>query len=85
MEFRFEYMYDVIHSINITIKIVALPLLEPVFSVLLYGYTRCLLILCVFFENFKIHIFRTPALQQNWQIEKSQHFKEKTQYLMNTL
>ena len=29
---------------------------------------------------------RTPALQQNWQSsEKSQHFKEKTQYLMNTL
>ena len=29
---------------------------------------------------------RTPALQQNWQSsEKSQHFKEKTQYLMNIL
>ena len=29
---------------------------------------------------------RTPALQQNWQSSaKSQHFKEKTQYLMNTL
>ena len=29
---------------------------------------------------------RKPALQQNWQSsEKSQHFKEKTQYLMNTL
>ena len=29
---------------------------------------------------------RTPALQQNSQSsEKSQHFKEKTQYLMNTL
>ena len=29
---------------------------------------------------------RTPALQQNWQSsEKSQKFKEKTQYLMNTL
>ena len=29
---------------------------------------------------------RTPALQQNWQgSEKSQNFKEKTQYLMNTL
>ena len=29
---------------------------------------------------------RTPALQQNWQSwEKSQHFKEETQYLMNTL
>ena len=29
---------------------------------------------------------RTPTLQQNWQSsEKSQHFKEKTQYLMNTL
>ena len=29
---------------------------------------------------------RTPALQQNWQSsEKSQSFKEKTQYLMNTL
>ena len=29
---------------------------------------------------------RTPALQQNWQSsEISQHFKEKTQYLMNTL
>ena len=29
---------------------------------------------------------RTPALQQNWQsLEKSQLFKEKTQYLMNTL
>ena len=29
---------------------------------------------------------RTPALQQNWQSsENSQHFKEKTQYLMNTL
>ena len=29
---------------------------------------------------------RTPALQQNWQSsEKSQTFKEKTQYLMNTL
>ena len=28
----------------------------------------------------------TPALQQNWQSsEKSQNFKEKTQYLMNTL
>ena len=30
--------------------------------------------------------FRTPALQQNWQSsEKSQNFKEKTQYLVNTL
>ena len=29
---------------------------------------------------------RKPALQQNWQSsEKSQNFKEKTQYLMNTL
>ena len=29
---------------------------------------------------------RKPALQQNWQSsEISQHFKEKTQYLMNTL
>ena len=29
---------------------------------------------------------RRPALQQNWKSsEKSQHFKEKTQYLMNTL
>ena len=29
---------------------------------------------------------RTPALQQNWQSsEKPQNFKEKTQYLMNTL
>ena len=29
---------------------------------------------------------QTLALQQNWQSsEKSQHFKEKTQYLMNTL
>ena len=29
---------------------------------------------------------KTPALQQNWQSsEKSQNFKEKTQYLMNTL
>ena len=29
---------------------------------------------------------RKPALQQNWQSsEKSQHLKEKTQYLMNTL
>ena len=29
---------------------------------------------------------RTPALQQNWQSsKKSQSFKEKTQYLMNTL
>ena len=29
---------------------------------------------------------RTPALQQNWQSsEKSQNFKEKTQYLMNSL
>ena len=29
---------------------------------------------------------RRPALQQNWQSsEKSQHFKEKAQYLMNTL
>ena len=29
---------------------------------------------------------RTPALQQNWQSsERSQNFKEKTQYLMNTL
>ena len=29
---------------------------------------------------------RTPALQQNWQSsENSQHLKEKTQYLMNTL
>ena len=29
---------------------------------------------------------RTLALQQNWQSsEKSQNFKEKTQYLMNTL
>ena len=29
---------------------------------------------------------RTPALQQNWKSsEKSQNFKEKTQYLMNTL
>ena len=29
---------------------------------------------------------RTPTLQQNWQSsEKSQHFREKTQYLMNTL
>ena len=29
---------------------------------------------------------RTPALQQNWQSsEKSQHFEEKTQYLINTL
>ena len=29
---------------------------------------------------------RTPALQLNWQSsEKSQHFKEKTQYLINTL
>ena len=29
---------------------------------------------------------RTPALQQNWQSsEKSQHFREKTKYLMNTL
>ena len=29
---------------------------------------------------------RKPALQQNWQSsEKSQHFKEKTQFLMNTL
>ena len=29
---------------------------------------------------------RKPALQQNWQSsEKSKHFKEKTQYLMNTL
>ena len=29
---------------------------------------------------------RKPALLQNWQSsEKSQHFKEKTQYLMNTL
>ena len=29
---------------------------------------------------------RTPALQQNWQSsEKSQNFKEKTQFLMNTL
>ena len=29
---------------------------------------------------------RTPALQQNWQSsEKSQNFKEKTQYLMDTL
>ena len=29
---------------------------------------------------------RTPALQQNWQSsEKSQHLKEKTQYLMSTL
>ena len=29
---------------------------------------------------------RTPALQQNWQSsEKSQRFKEKTQYLMNTM
>ena len=29
---------------------------------------------------------RTPALQQNWQSsEKSQNFKEKKQYLMNTL
>ena len=28
----------------------------------------------------------TPALQQNWQSsEKSQNFKEKTQYLKNTL
>ena len=28
---------------------------------------------------------RKPALQQNWQSsEKSQNFKEKTQYLMNT-
>ena len=28
---------------------------------------------------------RTPVLQQNWQSsEKSQYFKEKTQYLMNT-
>ena len=27
-----------------------------------------------------------PALQQNWQSsEKSQHFQEKTQYLVNTL
>ena len=29
---------------------------------------------------------RKPALQPNWQSsEKSKHFKEKTQYLMNTL
>ena len=29
---------------------------------------------------------RAPALQQNWQSsEKSHYFKEKTQYLMNTL
>ena len=29
---------------------------------------------------------RTPALQQNWQsLKKSQSFKEKTQYIMNTL
>ena len=29
---------------------------------------------------------RKPAMRQNWQSsEKSQHFKEKTQYLMNTL
>ena len=29
---------------------------------------------------------RTPALQQNWQsLEKSQLFKEKTQYLLNTM
>ena len=29
---------------------------------------------------------RTPTLQQNWKsLEKSQSFKEKTQYLMNTL
>ena len=29
---------------------------------------------------------QTPALQQNWQSsEKSQHFKKKAQYLINTL
>ena len=29
---------------------------------------------------------QTPAMKQNWQnSENSQHFKEKTQYLMNTL
>ena len=29
---------------------------------------------------------QTPALQQNWQSsEKSKHFKEKTQKLMNTM
>ena len=29
---------------------------------------------------------QTPALQQNWQSsEKSQNFREKTQYLMNSL
>ena len=29
---------------------------------------------------------RKPTLQQNWQsLEKSQNFKEKPQYLMNTL
>ena len=29
---------------------------------------------------------RTPALQQNWQSsEKSQNFKEKTQYLVNCI
>ena len=29
---------------------------------------------------------RTPALQQNWQSSETfQNFKEKTQYLMNTL
>ena len=34
----------------------------------------------------KWQVCRTPALQQNWQSsEKSQHYKEKTKYLMKTL
>ena len=85
MEFRFKYMYDVIHSINITIKIVALPLLEPVFS-LLYGYTRCLFIVCFIRKFYNTYIPDTSAAAELADSsKKSQHFKEKTQYLMNTL
>ena len=53
---------------------------------------------CVFFENIPHSVFprcqcvytqqagRKPALQHNWQSsENSKNFKEKTQYLMNTL
>ena len=65
------------------------------------GTTECSLNIVVFFRIFKNipnsicprcqcvythQAGRKPALQKNWQSsEKSQHLKEKTQYLMNTL
>ena len=50
---------------------------------------QTLVFLCLPSVSVVVHTHQTgrkPVLQQNWQsFEKSQHFKEKTQYLMNTL